>query len=85
GTYGDGLNGVAGGVTGLFYGDPGQLASQLIAVLVVIVFGIGSQLLFWKITDKTIGIRVKAEEEIEGLDTQEMGAAAYPEFEYKKL
>lgn len=85
GTYGDGLNGIAGGVKGLFYGDLGQLGAQLIAVLVVIVFGIGSQLLFWKITDKTIGIRVKAEDEIDGLDVPEMGAPAYPEFEYKNL
>lgn len=83
GSYGDGLNGVAGGVTGLFYGDGGQLVAQLIAVAVVIVFGIGSQLLFWKITDKTIGIRVKEEDEIEGLDIPEMGASAYPDFEYK--
>lgn len=85
GTYGDGLNGVAGGVKGLFYGDPGQLFAQLIAVAVVIVFGVGSQLLFWKITDKTIGIRVKEEDEITGLDIPEMGALAYNEFEQKTL
>lgn len=82
GTYGDGLNGVSGAVTGLFYGDSGQLVAQLIAVAVVLVFGIGSQLIFWKITDKTIGIRVKPEDEIEGLDVPEMGAKAYPDFEY---
>lgn len=85
GTYGDGLNGIKGGVTGLFYGDAGQLVAQLIAVAVVIVFGIGSQLLFWKITDKTIGIRVKPKDEIDGLDIPEMGAEAYPEFQYKEL
>ncbi len=85
GTYGDGLNGVAGGVKGLFYGDPGQLMAQLIAVAVVIVFGVGSQYIFWKVTDKTIGIRVPAEDEIIGLDTTEMGAPAYPEFDVKNL
>lgn len=85
GTYGDGLNGVAGGVRGLFYGDWGQLISQLIAVAVVIVFGIGSQLLFWKITDKIIGIRVSPEDEITGLDIPEMGALAYNEFEQKSI
>lgn len=85
GTYGDGLNGVSGGVKGLFYGDAGQLAAQLIAVIVVIIFGIGSQLLFWKITDKTIGIRVKEDDEINGLDLPEMGALAYPEFEQKSI
>jgi Amt family ammonium transporter len=85
GTYGDGTNSVAGGVKGLFYGDPGQLVAQLIAVAVVIVFGVGSQYLFWKITDKTIGIRVPAEDEITGLDVTEMGASAYPEFDIKNL
>ena len=33
GTYGDGLNGVAGPVKGLFYGDASQLAAQSIAVM----------------------------------------------------
>ena len=83
GTYGAGLNGVAGGVKGLLYGDPGQLIAQLIAVAVVLVFGIGSQLIFWKITDKLIGIRVKAEDEIDGLDIPEMGAYAYHDFDSK--
>jgi len=81
GTYGAGLNGVEGSVTGLFYGDGGQLVAQLIAVGVIIVFGVGTQLLFWKIADMTIGIRVKAEDEIAGLDIPEMGAPAY-DFEH---
>lgn len=83
GTYGDGFNGVAGGVKGLFYGDAGQLGAQLIAVLVIIVFGVGSQLLFWKITDKVMGIRVDEKDEISGLDLAEMGAEAYPNFDIK--
>src|SRR5512138_3225679 len=32
GVYGQGLNGVARGVTGLFYGDPSQLAAELIGI-----------------------------------------------------
>ena len=81
GTYGNGLNGVAGGVTGLFYGGGfSQLASQLIVVLVLIVWGFGSSFLFFKILDKTIGIRVSKEAELEGLDIPEMGILAYPDF-----
>ena len=38
GTYGDGLNGVAGAVKGLFYGDASQLGAQLIAVVTNFVF-----------------------------------------------
>lgn len=83
GTYGDGLNGVAGGVAGLLYGDSGQLVAQLIAVAVVIVFGFGSQYLFWKVTDKLVGIRVPTDDEITGLDVAEMGGSAYPDFNIK--
>ena len=37
-------------------------------------------LIFWKIIDATLGVRVSAEEEIEGLDIGEHGAVAYPDF-----
>ncbi|GAB4259316.1 ammonium transporter [Thermincola ferriacetica] len=81
GTYGDGLNGVAGGVTGLFYGGGfGQLAAQLIAVGVITVWGTGVGYIFYKALDKVIGIRVPAADEINGLDTPEMGVKAYPDF-----
>jgi len=78
GTYGDGLNGVAGGVRGLFYGDASQLGAQLIAVLVLIVWGFGLSYLFFKFLDKVWGLRVKPEDELEGLDIPEMGVLAYP-------
>ncbi len=80
GTYGDGLNGVAGGVTGLFYGDAGQLWAQLIAVAVIFAYGFTSQYLFWKLTDKIMGIRVSAQAEIAGLDETEVVPVAYPHF-----
>ena len=41
GKYGEGFNGVAGGVRGLFYGDPTQLYAQLISLAVLIVWGFG--------------------------------------------
>ena len=84
GTYGDGLNGVAGGVTGLFYGDAGQLWAQLIAVATLCVYGFGTQYLFWKVTDKLIGIRVPAASEIAGLDETEVAPFGYPDFSVKK-
>ena len=37
-------------------------------------------LIFWKIIAATVGIRVSAEEEIEGLDIGEHGNVAYPDF-----
>ncbi len=81
GSYGDGLNGVAGTVKGLFYGDGGQLAAQVIGVAVDFVFvGLASMLLF-KLLDLTIGNRVDRETEIKGLDIPEMGIEAYPGFD----
>ncbi|MEO8096527.1 MAG: ammonium transporter [Acidobacteriota bacterium] len=81
--YGGSWNGVAGSVTGLFYGDTGQLVAQLIGVstLVGLVF-VWSFGLNW-ILDMTMGQRVSAEVELEGLDIPEMGALGYPEFELK--
>lgn len=80
GTYGDGFNGIAGGVRGLFYGDPGQLWAQLINVGVLIVWGFGLSYVFFKLLHKTVGIRVSAQDEIAGLDMPEMGILAYPDF-----
>jgi len=37
-------------------------------------------MIFWKIIDAIIGVRVSAEEEMEGLDIGEHGNIAYPDF-----
>jgi ammonium transporter, Amt family len=80
GTYGAGLNGIEGPVAGLLYGNPGQLAAQLLGVGVAIVWGFGLSFVFYKLYDKFFGLRVSAEDEVAGLDVPEMGALAYPEF-----
>jgi Amt family ammonium transporter len=80
GSYGMGINGVEGTVRGLFYGGTGQLLAQLISMATVIVWGIGSSWIFWKILDKIMKIRVDAADEIAGLDLPEMGVLAYPDF-----
>jgi Amt family ammonium transporter len=79
--YGGSWNGVDGSVTGLFYGDAGQLVAQLIgcATLVGIIFTT-AYLFYWAI-DVFVGQRVTAEAELEGLDLPEMGALGYPEFQ----
>jgi ammonium transporter, Amt family len=81
--YGGAWNGVTGNVTGLFYGDAGQLVAQLvgIATLVGFVFSL-SFVLNW-ILDIILGQRVSAESEIEGLDIPEMGQLGYPEFVFR--
>jgi Amt family ammonium transporter len=77
GTYGDGWNGVAGTVTGLFYGDASQFVAQIIGVLVNIIYVGGIGWLIFKGIDKTIGLRVSPKIELEGLDLEEMGVEGY--------
>jgi len=84
GTYGDGLNGVKGNVTGLLYGDPSQLVAQIIALVVLLVYGFGVAYLFLKVYDKIWGVRVNPEDELLGLDIPEMGVYAYPDMDIKK-
>ncbi|HEX3039129.1 MAG TPA: ammonium transporter, partial [Caproiciproducens sp.] len=80
GSYGDGINGIAGNVKGLFYGDAGQFAAQMIVVAVLFIWGFGVSYIWFKFLNKVWGLRVKPEVEIEGLDMEEMGALAYPDF-----
>jgi Amt family ammonium transporter len=78
GTYGDGLNGVVGNVTGLFYGGgTGQFAAEFIGVSTNLIFvGLSGWAVF-KLLDIFIGNRVSAEVELEGLDVSEMGTEGY--------
>jgi Amt family ammonium transporter len=84
GSYGDGLNGVAGGVKGLFFGDAGQLLAQLIAVAVLFVWGFGVSFVFYKVLDKVWGLRVAPQIALDGLDIPEMGVLAYPDLQLVK-
>jgi Amt family ammonium transporter len=84
GTYGDGYNGIAGGVKGLFYGGGSQFVAQCIGTLTNIVYVFIVSYVFFKILDKVIGLRVSAEVEIEGLDQAEVAVSAYPDFTLRK-
>ncbi len=81
GTYGDGFNGVAGTVKGLFYGDASQFAAQCIGTLTNFVYVFAISYVFFKVLDKFIKLRVPEEVEIEGLDQAEVGVTAYPDFQ----
>jgi len=77
GKYGDGLNGVKGTVSGLFYGNAGQLYAQVIGVLANIVYvGLLAGVSFWLLS-KIVKMRPSAEEEMAGLDIPEMGVYGY--------
>src|SRR5712671_4664880 len=82
--YGGSWNGVAGSVTGLFYGDSGgQLIAQLLGVATLVGFVFTLSFVFNLFVDWMVGQRVSAKSELEGLDLPEMGALGYPEFELK--
>jgi ammonium transporter, Amt family len=79
GSYGEGWNGVAGTVRGLFYGGgAGQLAAQAISAAVVVIWAFGLMYAFFRVQKRIQGIRVTRDEEMIGLDIPEMGVAAYP-------
>ncbi|MGZ6956760.1 MAG: ammonium transporter [Acidimicrobiia bacterium] len=80
GKYGDGFNGVAGGVKGLFYGDGGQFMAQLTSAVVLVVWCSIACVIFFTILKKAGILRSTVEAEIAGLDIPEMGALAYPDF-----
>jgi len=84
GTYGDGLNGVAGTVKGLFYGGGSQFAAQVVGTLTNIIFVFIIMYVFFKVLDKIIPLRVDPELEIEGLDQAEVAVSAYPDFNMRK-
>jgi len=54
---------------------------QALGILTCFAWAFTTAFILFKIIQKTIGLRVKPEEELEGLDIGEHGLEAYPEFE----
>ena len=79
GTYGDGLNGVPGKVTGLFFGDSSQFFAECIGIVVNCVYVGAMTAVALFVIGKLVGNRVSAQDEVDGLDIPEMGMLAYPE------
>jgi Amt family ammonium transporter len=77
-------DGVAEGVTGIFYGGngAGQFLSQLAGALTICIVMGGIVFAFFKVQSLLTkgGIRSDEEDEIAGLDLPEMGVLAYPDF-----
>ena len=67
------------GVTGLLYGDAGQLAAQALEAVTVAVVVITLSYAFFKVLDAIMGLRVSRDVEIGGLDIPEMGTVGYPD------
>lgn len=68
------------GVRGLFYGDVSQLYAQLLDAAVVLVFGFVMAMIWFKLSNLIVPLRVSEADELGGLDAPEMGVLGYPEF-----
>jgi len=66
-----------GGADGLFFGNPGQLGIQAVAVLTSWVFAFVGTMVILKVIDVTMGLRVTREEEQMGLDLSQHEERAY--------
>ncbi len=66
------------GAKGLFYGNPGQVWIQFISIVATVAFsGIGTLIVIYVTKILTGGLRVKAEDEIAGLDNALHGERAF--------
>jgi ammonium transporter, Amt family len=85
GTYGDGLNGVAGTVSGLFYGNASQFVAEAVGVMTNFIFVFVTMYVFFKVLDMIVPLRVDEEIEREGLDQAEVAVSAYPDFSMRHI
>jgi len=65
------------GADGLFYGNPGLMKAQIIAVVATWVLAFVGTTIILKVLDVTMGLRVSEEEEIQGLDLAQHSESAY--------
>jgi ammonium transporter, Amt family len=66
-----------GGASGLFFGNPGQLGKQIVAVAATYVLAIVGTYIILKVIDVTMGLRVSDEEERTGLDLSQHNESGY--------
>ena len=65
------------GNNGLFYGNASLLWVQLLGLVVAVTYAFLATWLLLKILDKTMGLRVFGDDEIEGLDLSQHGESGY--------
>ncbi len=66
-----------GGANGLFFGNPGQLGIQAIAVLATWILAFVGTIILLKIVDAVMGLRVSQEDEQTGIDLSQHDENAY--------
>ncbi len=65
------------GADGLFYGNPGQVGVQIVAILASWVLAFVGTFIILKILDALMGLRVTQEDEVAGLDLSQHSETAY--------
>jgi ammonium transporter, Amt family len=65
------------GADGIFFGNPSLLLVQLLSVAVAVVYSFSITWIILKLLDRTIGLRVQHEEEVQGLDLSQHGESGY--------
>jgi Amt family ammonium transporter len=65
------------GADGLFFGNPGQLWTQIIAIFATFVTASVGTIVILKVVDVLVGLRVTHEEEVVGLDLSQHSETAY--------
>ncbi|WP_136636440.1 ammonium transporter [Pseudooceanicola onchidii] len=72
--------GIWGTIAVVFTNGDASLGTQLYGIIVVGIATVVMSAVVWFILKAVMGIRVSEEDEINGLDTAELGMEAYPEF-----
>jgi len=75
-----GVCGIFGTLAVAIFGSAAPFMTQLIGTLSISVFAFVFSFIVFSLLKVTVGIRVSAEEEAEGLDIGEHGQEAYPDF-----
>jgi Amt family ammonium transporter len=79
-----GVNGawgtLAAGIFNIGGTSAGIIGVQLLGIVACFIWTFPTAFILFKLIDKTIGLRVSPEEEMEGLDLAEHGGIAYPDF-----
>jgi Amt family ammonium transporter len=67
----------AAGANGLFYGNASLLGIQAVSILAAGTYAFVMTFVILKVLSRTMGLRVKVEEEVEGLDLSQHGESGY--------
>ena len=67
----------AAGNNGLFFGNPSQFVTQAIGVLATMAYAVTVTFILLKVLNATMGLRVKDEDEVIGLDMTQHEESAY--------